>query len=148
MLNINLIVGGWVAAGWDTRNKYLMKILLNNPPGCDWRTCEALYGIDSMKSIDHGMLQPLPSFGSSRAQSCFAIVNRNSHENDPVTRRRRPKRTPTESGAIAAFRKERHPFTNKNIIRENRGLKSFAFGITICCCTDNQDQDRFERISE
>jgi hypothetical protein len=68
MLDINLIVGGWVAAGCDTRNKYPMKILLNNPPGFDWRTCEAHCGIDSMKSIDDGKPQPLPSFGSSLAK--------------------------------------------------------------------------------
>jgi hypothetical protein len=68
MLDINLIIGGWVAAGRDTRNKYPMKILLNNPPGFDWRTSEAHCGIDSMKSIGNGKPQPLPSFGSSLAK--------------------------------------------------------------------------------
>jgi hypothetical protein len=69
MLDIDLIVGGWIAAGWDTRKKNPMKILLNNPPGCDRHTCAAHFGVDSMKSIDHGMPQPLPSFGSSPAKT-------------------------------------------------------------------------------
>jgi hypothetical protein len=118
-----------------------MKSPLNNPPGCDWRTSKAHCG------IDYGMPQPLPFFDCSLAIIRFAIMHRKSHEYGAIAQQHRPKRISYESGAIAPFRKGHRPFPKKNIIRQKRGLKSFDLGITICGCTDNQDQDRFERIS-
>lgn len=119
MLNINLIVGGRVGASCDARNKYFMKILLINPPGCDWRTWKALYGIDP------GIPHPLPFFGSSPAKSCVAIMNQKSHENCPIAQQRRPKRIPTECGAVATFCKELRDVPNKGITSKKKGSKTF-----------------------